>query len=59
MPLIKEDFPSLISNYEELYKTNYFNKEYAKQVRKYTNRLIKKYNVDKYDKMFSYRTNQS
>jgi hypothetical protein len=59
MPLIKEEFPSLVSNYEELYKTNYCNKEYAKQVRKYTNRLIKKYNVDKYDKMFSYRTNQS
>jgi len=59
MPLIKEQYPSLVSNYEELYKTNYCDKEYAKQVRKYANKLMKKYKVDKYDKMFSYRKNQS
>jgi len=54
MPFIKEQYPKLVSNYEELYKTNYCDKEYAKQVRKYANRIIKKYKVDKYDKMFSY-----
>jgi len=59
MPFIKEEFPSLVSNYEGLYTTNYCDKEYAKQVRKYANKLVKKYNVDKYDKMFSYNKNQS
>jgi DNA repair photolyase len=54
MPFIKEQYMALASNYEELYKTNYCDKEYAKQVRKYANRIIKKYHVDKYDKMFSY-----
>jgi DNA repair photolyase len=59
IPFIKEEFPSLVSNYEDLYTTNYCDKEYAKQVRKYANKLVKKYNVDKYDKMFSYHKNQS
>jgi DNA repair photolyase len=59
IPFIKEQFPSLVSNYEELYTTDYCDKEYIKQVRKYTNKLVKKYNVDKYDKMFSYHKNQS
>ena len=55
MPFIKEYYPELVSDYEELYKTNYCDKEYAKQVRKYSNSLIKKYKLDNYDKMFSYR----
>ncbi|VVB61931.1 Radical SAM superfamily protein [uncultured archaeon] len=59
MPFIKEQYPTLVSNYEELYKTNYCDKEYAKQVRKYANRVIKKYHVDKYDKMFSYHKSKS
>ena len=52
---IKNYYPNLISKYEDLYKTNYCDKEYAKQIRKHANRFIKKYGVDKYDKMFSYR----
>lgn len=55
MPFIKEHYPELFPNYEKLYKTNYCNKEYVKQIRKHANKLIKKYKVDNYDKMFSYR----
>jgi DNA repair photolyase len=50
--------PSLIPKYEVLYQTDYCDKEYSKGVRKITNRLVKKYGVDKYDKMFSYRKNK-
>lgn len=50
--------PSLISKYEALYQTDYCDKEYSKVVRKITNRLVKKYEVDNYDKMFSYRKNK-
>ena len=59
MPFIKEQYPSFVSNYEKLYTTNYCDKEYAKQVRKYSNKLVKKCNVDKYDKMFSYHKSKS
>jgi len=59
MPFIKEQYPALVAHYEELYKTNYCDKEYAKQVRKYANRIIKKNKVDKYDKMFSYHKSKS
>ena len=55
MPFIKEYYPELYSDYEILYKTDYCDKEYAKKVRKYSNSLIKKYKLDNYDKMFSYR----
>lgn len=55
MPFIKEHYPELALDYEKLYKTNYCNKEYAKKMRKYANKLVKKYRVDNYDKMFSYR----
>ena len=54
---IKNYYPDLILKYGELYKTNYCDKEYAKVVRKHANKLIKKYGVDNYDKMFSYRKN--
>ena len=57
MEFIKNYYPDLISKYDELYKTNYCDKEYAKVVRKHANKLIKKYDVDNYDKMFSYRKN--
>ena len=51
MEFIKNYYPDLISKYDELYKTNYCDKEYAKVVRKHANKLIKKYGVDNYDKM--------
>jgi len=54
MPFIKEQYPELVSKYEKLYQKNYCDKEYTKPIRKYANRIIKKYKVDKYDKMFSY-----
>lgn len=54
-----EDYdPSLIPKYEALYQTDYCDKEYSKGVRKITNKLVKKYGVDHYDKMFSYRKNK-
>lgn len=46
---------SLISTYEQLYPTNYCDKGYAKKIRKKANELVKKYKVDNYQKMFSYR----
>ena len=57
IPFIKDNYPKLVPNYEELYITNYCDKDYTKQIRKYANRLIKKYKVDNYDKMFSYHKN--
>ena len=57
MEFVKNYYPDIISKYGELYKTNYCDKEYAKVVRKHANKLIKKYGVDNYDKMFSYRKN--
>jgi hypothetical protein len=54
MPFIKEHYLELVLNYEELYETNYCDKECAKQIRKYANRLVKKYSMDGYDKIFSY-----
>lgn len=50
--------PSLIPKYEALYQTDYCDKEYSKNVRKITNKLVNKYHVDNYDKMFSYRKNK-
>ncbi len=55
MVFIKKKYPELVPDYEKLYKTDYCDKEYAKKVRKYSNGLIKKYKLDNYDKMFSYR----
>jgi len=46
---------SLVSTYEKLYPTNYCDKEYAKKIRKKANELVKRYKVDNYKKMFSYR----
>jgi DNA repair photolyase len=50
--------PSLIPKYEALYQNDYCDKEYSKNLRKITNKLVKKYGVDHYDKMFSYRKNK-
>ena len=47
--------PELIPIYEKLYKTDYCEKDYRKKIRKQINPLIKEYNLDKYDLMFSYR----
>ena len=55
IPFIKKYYPDLIPQYEKLYKTNYCDKNYSKQIRRYANRLIKKYKVHNYNKMFSYR----
>jgi len=55
---LESNYPSLISKYETLYQTDYCDKEYSKNLRKITNRLVKKYHVDNYDKMYSYRKNK-
>src|SRR4030043_7400 len=55
MAFIKKKYPELVPDYEKLYKTDYCDKEFAKKIRKYSNGLIKKYKLDNYDKMFSYR----
>ena len=46
--------PSLVPRYDELYQTNYCDKEYAKKIRKKANELVKRYRVNDYQKMFSY-----
>ena len=45
----------LIPKYEELYQTDYCDKEYSRKIRKHANKIIKEHSVDKYDKMYSYR----
>ena len=55
---LESNYPSLIPKYEALYQTDYCDKEYSKNLRKITNRLVKQYGVDHYDKMFSYRKNK-
>jgi DNA repair photolyase len=47
--------PSLISAYDKLYQTSYCDKDYVKEIRKKANELIRRYKVDGYQKMFSYR----
>lgn len=55
MEFLKSYDPNLIQKYEELYQTKYCDKNYVKGIRKKANKFIKKYNVDKYDKMYSFR----
>ena len=55
MEFLKSYDPDLVPKYEELYQTNYCDKNYASVKRRYANRLVKEYKVDNYDKMFSYR----
>ena len=47
--------PGLIPTYEKLYQTNYCEKEYAKTIRKDVSELAKRYKVDNYQKMLSYK----
>lgn len=55
MEFISTNYPELRSEYERLYKTDYCDKDYSKQVRKHVNVLIKKAKLDNYELMFSYR----
>ena len=55
---LESNYPSLIPKYEALYPNDYCDKEYSKNLRKITNRLVKNYHVDHYDKMYSYRKNK-
>ncbi len=57
LPFIKEHYSDVYARYIELYQTNYCDKEYVKLIRKDAQRIIKKYKVDKYEKMLSYRKN--
>ncbi len=49
---------TLIPKYEKLYQTKYCDKQYTKRIRSYANKIIKKYKVDNYSKMYSYRKNE-
>ncbi len=55
---LESNYPSLIPKYEALYPNDYCDKEYSKNLRKITARLVKNYHVDHYDKMYSYRKNK-
>jgi len=55
MEFLKSYDPNLIPKYEGLYQTKYCDKNYVKNIRKKANEFIKKYSVDKYDKMYSFR----
>jgi DNA repair photolyase len=55
MEFINANYPELRTEYERLYKTDYCDKDYSKQVRKQVNVLVKKDKLDKYELMFSYR----
>lgn len=59
MDFLKSYDPDLIQKYEELYQTKYCDKNYVKGIRKKANKLIKKYNVDKYGKMYSFRKGEN
>lgn len=47
--------PTLIPKYEELYSTNYCDNTYARKIRQHTNKIIKKFEVNQYHKMYSFR----
>jgi len=51
---LKKYDSDLIPKYEKLYQTNYCKQNYTKKIRNQANKFIKKYQVDKYDKMFSF-----
>lgn len=55
MGFINANYPELRTEYERLYKADYCDKDYSKQVRKQVNALIKKAKLDNYALMFSYR----
>jgi DNA repair photolyase len=47
--------PTLIPKYEALYPTNYCDHIYARKIRHHTNKIIKKFEVNQYNKMYSFR----
>lgn len=47
--------PSLVQPYEELYQTNYCDKNYSKRIRGKASELVREHKVDDYQKMFSCR----
>lgn len=55
MEFISTNYPELKTEYERLYRTDYCNKDYSKQVRKQINAFVKNAKLDKYELMFSYR----
>jgi DNA repair photolyase len=46
---------TLIPKYETLYPTTYCDKTYTRKIRRHTNKIIKKFGVDQYEKMYSFR----
>jgi DNA repair photolyase len=46
---------ALLPQYEALYPTTYCDNAYAQRVRRYTHQIIKRFGVDQYDKMHSFR----
>ncbi len=55
MIFLKTYDQNLIPKYEELYETSYCDKDFAKRIRSQANKLLRKYRVDNFDKMFSFR----
>jgi DNA repair photolyase len=55
MEFLTMHYPDLQGKYEQLYPTEYCEKDYAKKVRKQVNGMIKEAGLDKYDLMYSYR----
>jgi DNA repair photolyase len=51
--------PNLIPQYNKIYQTNYCAKSYAKRIRQHANAFIKQYQVNDYNKMYSYRKGHS
>ena len=49
---------SLMLKYEKLYPAKYCDKDYSKSIRLMANKFIRKYKVDNYEKMYSFRKNK-
>jgi DNA repair photolyase len=58
MDFLKGHSPNLIPKYKELYTATYCDKDYSNGIRKVANRIIKKYKVNNYEKMFSYHKSE-
>lgn len=48
---------SIMPKYEKLYRTKYCDKDYSKSIRHVVNKFIRKYKVNNYEKMYSFRKN--
>ena len=46
---------NLIQKYEKLYQTKYCDKDYANSIRRMSNKFIRKYKLDNYEKMYSFK----